>query len=149
VERLTKKELRALLEFIKECYPICDVETFGQRVISRLSKRVPKEIIPYNVVNLRRERNAYLPHFHDDYTPSKNKIFDQRLGKNPVIIQHRKIGDTRGLKIAGLMMRNQFHALSRESKDFGDHDKLLLKLLSPHVMQAYRKLCFSSSSLAH
>jgi DNA-binding CsgD family transcriptional regulator len=138
VERLTKKELRALLEFIKECYPICDVETFGQRVISRLSKIVPKEIIPYNVVNPRRRRNVYLPHFYDGYTPSKNKIFDQRLGKNPVIIQHRKIGDTRALKIADLMMRNQFHALSRETKDFGDHDKLLLKLLSPHVMQAYR-----------
>ena len=81
MERLTKKELRALLECIKDCYPICDLETFGQRVISRLSKIVPKEIIPYNVVNPRRERNAYLPHFHDGYTPSKNKIFDQRLGK--------------------------------------------------------------------
>jgi DNA-binding CsgD family transcriptional regulator len=138
MERLTKKELRALLECIKDCYPICDLETFGQRVISRLSKIVPKEIIPYNVVNPRRQRNAYPPHFHDGYTPSKNKIFDQRLGKNPVIIQHPKIGDTKALKIAGLMMRNQFHALSRESKDFGDHDKLLLKLLSPHVMQAYR-----------
>jgi hypothetical protein len=29
VERLTKKELRALLEFIKECYPICELETFA------------------------------------------------------------------------------------------------------------------------
>jgi len=35
------KELRALLEFIKECYPICDLETFTQRVVSRLSKIVP------------------------------------------------------------------------------------------------------------
>jgi hypothetical protein len=33
-----KKEFRALLEFIKECYPICDLETFAQRVVSRLSK---------------------------------------------------------------------------------------------------------------
>jgi hypothetical protein len=41
VERLTKKELRALLECIKECYPICDLETFGQRVVSRLSKFSP------------------------------------------------------------------------------------------------------------
>ena len=54
MERLTKKELRALLECIKDCYPICDLETFGQRVISRLSKLVPKEIILYNVVNPRR-----------------------------------------------------------------------------------------------
>jgi hypothetical protein len=37
MKRLTKKELRALLEFIKECYPISDLETFRQRVVSRLS----------------------------------------------------------------------------------------------------------------
>jgi hypothetical protein len=34
MERLTKKELRALLEFIKKCYPICELETFAQRVVS-------------------------------------------------------------------------------------------------------------------
>ena len=53
MERLTKKELRALLECIKECYPICDIETFAQRVVSRLSKIVPTEIISYNGRNLR------------------------------------------------------------------------------------------------
>ena len=43
MERLTKKELRTLLEFIKECYPICDLETFAQRVVSRLAKIVPQK----------------------------------------------------------------------------------------------------------
>ena len=57
MERLTKKELRALLEFIKECYPICDLETFAQRVVSRLSKIVPTEFISYNGVNPRDWRN--------------------------------------------------------------------------------------------
>ena len=49
MERLTKKDLRALLEFIKECYPICDLETFAHRVVSRLSKIVPTEFISYDV----------------------------------------------------------------------------------------------------
>jgi hypothetical protein len=57
VERLTKKELRALLEFIKECYPICDLETFAQGVVSRLSKIVHTEFISYNGVNPSRRRN--------------------------------------------------------------------------------------------
>jgi len=47
MERLTKKEVRALLEFIKECYSICDLETFAQRVVSRLAKIVPSEFIPH------------------------------------------------------------------------------------------------------
>jgi DNA-binding CsgD family transcriptional regulator len=138
VERLTKKELRALLEFIKECYPICDLETFGQRVVSRLSKIVPKEIISYNVVNPRRERNAYLSHPYAAYTPSENKIFEQRTQEHPVIIHHRKTRDTRALRITDFLMRSQFHALNRGSKHFTTRDRFLLNLLSPHVMQAYR-----------
>jgi hypothetical protein len=49
MERLTKKELRARLGFIKERYPslILDLETFAQRVISRLTKIVPEEIISH------------------------------------------------------------------------------------------------------
>ena len=51
MERLTKKELRALLDFIKECYPICDLDTFRQRIVSRLAKTDPTEIILGNVDN--------------------------------------------------------------------------------------------------
>ena len=79
MERLTKKELRALLECIKECYPICDLETFAQRVVSRLSKIVPTEIISYNGVNPRRRRNACATYPNIAYTPSQKKIFEQRV----------------------------------------------------------------------
>jgi DNA-binding CsgD family transcriptional regulator len=58
MERLTKPELRALLESIKECYPVCDRQTFKQRVLSRLAKIVPTEIISHNAVNPRRELKA-------------------------------------------------------------------------------------------
>jgi hypothetical protein len=47
MERLTKKELRALLEFIKEC----NLETFAQRVVSKLSKIVLIETTLHNGVN--------------------------------------------------------------------------------------------------
>jgi hypothetical protein len=66
MERLTKKELRTLLECIKECYPNCDLETFTQRqrVVSRLSKIVHKELIPHTVSNPRTERNACATYPH-------------------------------------------------------------------------------------
>ena len=49
MERLTKKELRALLEFIKVFYPNGDFKTFSQRVFSRLSKIVHTEICDLTV----------------------------------------------------------------------------------------------------
>ena len=71
MERLTKNELRALLESIKECYPICDRQTFKQRVISRLSKIVPTEIISHNGIHPHRRRNAHATHPHHTYHSSK------------------------------------------------------------------------------
>ena len=85
MERLTKKELRALLEFI-ECYPICDIGTFTQRVVSRLSKIVLTEKISCNGINPRRRRNASATYSHAAYTPSQKKTFDQRVHEPLVFI---------------------------------------------------------------
>jgi DNA-binding CsgD family transcriptional regulator len=77
MERLTKTELRALLESIKECYPICDRQTFKQRVLSRLSKIVPAEIISHKGIHTRRRRNAHATHPHHAYRSSRT-VFRQR-----------------------------------------------------------------------
>jgi hypothetical protein len=152
VERLTKKELRALFECIKECYPICDLETVTQRVVSRLSKLVPTEIISYRGVNPRRGRNAHAAYFPHAYPHYENKIFQQRVHDYPVIIYPRKtrhIGQGRRIGL-----HNAFHrgtdvkyqiaprlinhgAINHTSKDFGLRKKLLIKLLSPYLRQAY------------
>jgi len=71
MERLTKLELRALLESIKERYRNCDLETFTQRLVSRLSKIVPTDIIPNDRVNPRRRRNAHATHPHRAFPASR------------------------------------------------------------------------------
>jgi DNA-binding CsgD family transcriptional regulator len=151
VERLTKKELRAFLECIKECYPICDLETFAQRVVSRLSKIVPIEISD-NAVKPRMERNAGATYRHHAYTRPENKMFGQRV--RSIFIHHGKTHDTRRGQFHRLR-HNKFHprlgvkyhiaqrliehaAFNRRNKDPADHDQLFLNLLSPHLNQAYR-----------
>ena len=155
MERLTKKELRALLEFIKECYPICDLETFAHRVVSRLAKIVPTEIISHNGVNPRRRRNAcatYPPHAK---IPSENKILEQGVGEHPVVIHHGKTRETTQGLFPRPGLHNKFYprwngkhrtaarlikqvAVNCKTKNLAFHEKYLLKLLSPHVNQAYR-----------
>jgi len=154
VERLTKKELRALLEFIKECYPICDLETFSQRVVSRLSKIVPAEFIPYNGVNPRR-RNVCAPYPHAAYTPSQKEIFEPRVSEHPVVIHHGKTRETTQGLFQHLKLHNKFYprlgvkcriaprltrevAVNCKTKNLAGHDKLLFKLVNPHINQAYR-----------
>ena len=54
----------ALLEFIKECYPICDLETFAQRVLSSLSKNSSHKKVSNN-----KRRNACETYPRANYTP--------------------------------------------------------------------------------
>ena len=78
MERLTKAELRALLESIKECYSICDRQSFKQRVLSRLSKIVSTASISHNGIHPRRHpRNVCETHSSRVYHTSK-RIVRQR-----------------------------------------------------------------------
>ncbi len=155
MERLTKKELRALLEFIKECYPICDIETFAQRVVSRLSKIVPPEFISYNVVNPRRRRDACATYPHAAYTTSQKKILEPRVGEQPIVIHHGKTRETTQGLFPRLGLHNKFYprlgakyriaprlikqvAVNCKTKNLAVHERFLLKLLRPHLNQAYR-----------
>ena len=154
MERLKKKELRALFEFIKECYPICDLETFSQRVVSRLSKIVPAEFITYNGVNPRKRRNICAPYPHVACTTSQKKIFQPRVGEQPIVILHGKTRETTQGLFRRLGLHNKFYprlakyrtvprlikqgAVNCKTKNLAVHEKFLLKLLSPHLNQAYR-----------
>ncbi len=92
---------------------------------------------------------------HVAYTPSQKKIFEPRVGEHPVVIQNGKICET----TEGLFQRpglyNKFYprlsakyriaprlikqvAVNGKTKNLAVHEKFLLKLLSPHLNQAYR-----------
>jgi hypothetical protein len=130
VERLTKKELPALLECIKECYPICDLETFAQRVVSRLSRIVPTAIISDNGVYPRRRRNVLATYPRAACTSSQKKIFEPCLREHPFILHRGK------RRIAPRLIKHV--AVNCKTKNLAGHDQLLFKLLSPHLNQAYR-----------
>ena len=154
MERLTKKELRALLEFIKECYPICDRQTFAQRVGSRLSKIVPTEIISHYAVKPRMERNACATYPHDAYSRPAKKIFEHRVHEHRIFThdgktrdnpqgQFDRLGLHKFYTRSGMKYRttprliNQV-ALNHKGKDFAGRNQLLVTLLSPHIIQVYR-----------
>ena len=149
MERLTKTELRALLESIKERYPNSDLATFSQRVFSRLAKKVPSEIISHNGIHPRRQRNARAtqPHHAD---PSSRRIFRQRAeiwsldssakdAKGYTGPIPREGLSPPGHNIVCSSTAQRQVALNRRNKDFADHDQLLLRL-RPHASQAYRDL---------
>ena len=148
MERLTKKELRALLESIKECYPNCDLKTFSQRVVSRLAKVVPTEIISHDGILPHRRRNAHATYPHHAYHSSKTRIrrrarlssFDSSAkdaGRYTRPLP-REVLSPLGHNNACSSTAQRQVALNRGNKDFAHRDQPLLSLLSPQVIQAYR-----------
>ena len=85
---------------------------------------------------------------------TENKIFEQRVHDHPVIIYPGKTRDIRqgqfrrrvtqqvpsanGCEIPNSSTAHKPLRLNHTSKDFGPRKKLLIKLLSPHLNQAYR-----------
>src|SRR5262245_10976646 len=155
MERLTKKELRALLEFIKECYLICDLETFAQRVASRLSKILPIEIISHNGINPRAPQNVYPTAYpYAAHARSPKQIFEPCKHEHPAVDHRARIRENPQKQFHRLELHNNFYrhcgdknrlvpglakdvAVNCKIKNLRVH-KLLLNLLSTHLHQAYR-----------
>jgi hypothetical protein len=77
MERLTKQELRALFEFIKECYSIYDIENFCSALFRRCQKLSPRRSSGTRdqiTVNLRLMLNGRLAKSepNSDFTASRN-----------------------------------------------------------------------------
>src|SRR5918992_2482964 len=160
MERLKKKELRTLLECIKECYPICDLETFTQRLVSRLAKIVPTEIFSHNGMNPHKRRDTCATYPARACSPSVNKILQQRVNGHRVLTCDEKPSDTRRLNLTDFPTARQFRptgitqqllsalgakypiasriikpAASSKGKDFTVRDQLLFKLLSEQALE--------------
>jgi hypothetical protein len=154
VERLTQRELRALLDFIKDCYPICDLATFSQRVISRLAKIASTEFIVNNVVKPGRKQDASPTYSPRTASPFKNKNFAQRIQNHPIFIRHETKRVTAQGQFNRLALHGEFYKqsdiklrivqrlikqapLNCRSKVFGDRNQLLLNLVNPYLKVAY------------
>lgn len=135
MERLTSRELRALLEFIRESYVTCDLDSFAQRVISRLPKLVPSEITTYNEVNPRRRRIGWVEHPPAALdSPNTRGIFEHYIRDHPLINRYAKTPDSRALKISDFLNKKEFHRLALYNefyRRFGVEDQMAFVLPSP------------------
>jgi hypothetical protein len=137
MERLAKKELRALLEFIEDLYPHCDVESFGHRVISRPSKIVPKEIVSNAVANPRKARTSCQRPPRATRTSFENRTFEQDACDHPSILHYGKTHGTPQYQFHRMALHDDrqtaLHvkyrtalALNSKNRDFANRKHILL-----------------------
>lgn len=110
MERLSRQELLALLEFFQATYAIRDTEAFMTHVLSALSTLIPAEITSYSELNLeQRQCSLWLVEPADAATPEDQHIFEAHAGEQPLITSYLKTRDGSARKNSDFLTPSQFH----------------------------------------
>lgn len=172
MERLTQRDMRAVLEFLEGAYGRHDLDGLVDHILRQLPKLVRSEVTAYNEINPRHRRIVWReePSLTTVF-PDARAIFQQHMGEHPLIAHYQRSRDGSARKISDFLTQRQFRQLglyqeffrrfdggkyqmvitlpappplvvgisvNRDHVDFTERDRLVLDLLRPHLIQAYR-----------
>lgn len=122
MERLSQKDIRALLEFLRDSYALRDLDAFATHVVSALSRVVPADITTYNEVNPRQLRTNWRWNPAIEVPLDLQRAFERHMPEHPVIVHHARAHDGRTLKISDFLDRRRFHRLGLYAEFFRHFD---------------------------
>lgn len=135
MERLTQRDLRALLQCLRGLYAQLDMEGFTTQIFSTLPKIIPSEITSYNEFNPRRGRAHTVVEPADALSfPDAMQIFEHHMHEHPLINHCQRTRDGRAIKISDLLPPSQYHRLGLYQEFFrrlGVEDQMVICLPSP------------------
>ncbi len=110
MERASRQELLALLEFFQATYAIRDTEAFMTHVLSVLSTLIPAEITSYSELDLdQRQCTLWLVEPSDAATPDDQRVFEAHASEQPLIGSYLKTRDGGAQKNSDFLTPSQFH----------------------------------------
>jgi DNA-binding CsgD family transcriptional regulator len=111
MDRLTSKQLRQLLDFLRAGYACHDQETFVTHLLGGVPTLIPAETTSYTEIDLRTGRvgdstrlTPVAPRF-----PGDQQIYEAYLPEHPVFTYVQQTGDGRAVKISDFLTQRQFH----------------------------------------
>jgi DNA-binding CsgD family transcriptional regulator len=151
MERPGNKELRALLEFIKECYCIGHVENLPQLVISRLAKIVQSNIRRYNELGPPPIRKYRANGVHRGCSGSEAEPLARDIHKNPSCSHHTNNPEVAQKHSLKPRLDGKFHRTlhlryqssknskpNRRTNHFEKRNELLVERLTRYLLQSHR-----------
>lgn len=113
MDRLTSKQLRDLLDFLRAGYTCHDQEAFVTHLLSGISTLIPSEVTSYTEIDLRtgpvEASTRVMP--IDARFPEDREIFAAHMAEHPIVTYWQQTGDGRALKISDFLTQRQFHRL--------------------------------------
>ena len=117
--RLRQRDLRSLLEFLRQTYAAQSLDSFRKNLLTAIQDLVPSEITAYNEVNLRTQHNEVVYDRPEAMTlPEGERIFDRYIPQHPLINYSKDKRGHGAVKISDFLTASQFHALGLYSEFF-------------------------------
>lgn len=134
MERISQRDLRALLDLLQQLAGACDLETMSLRVLSLLHSLIPCEIITFNEVNPRRRRNSVKVDPVDALPADVRQYFEPYIPEHPLIGHYERTGDGLAYTLSDFLSQRQFHQLGLYQEFFrraGVEHQLAVTLPAP------------------
>jgi hypothetical protein len=138
MERLTVRDLRALLKFLRRVYALHDLEGFRTGVAAALFELIPAGFTGYSEILPSQASSggdwSWPPGI---YTPDTLLGWEQHMLEHPILAHYLRTGDGRARRISDFLTRRQYRDLGLYSdlyREMGVDDELTLGL--PRIVWA-------------
>lgn len=117
MQRLTRRDMVLLLEFLEESCALTDLDDFAAQLVRKLPGLVSSDLTGYNEVNPRKRRTAFFlePRIH---LRDSVEIFNRYANEHPLIRYHERTRDARPAKISDFLTQRQLHQLGLYNEFF-------------------------------
>ena len=117
MDRLRRRDLITLLEFLEESYALTNLDDFAAHLVRKLPGLVGSDLTGYNEVNLRKHRTAFFlePRIH---LRDSVEIFNRHAHEHPLIRYHAGTMDGGPTTISDFLTQRQLHPLGLYNEFF-------------------------------
>jgi DNA-binding CsgD family transcriptional regulator len=110
--RLRRRDIEAMLGFVREISSAHDIETFRSRLTARIVRVVPADVTTYFEIDYRRRRLAtVVAHPHGAPAPAVAAAVVRSMHQLPLFSSYTR-GNGSAVKVSDFLTRRQFHRLA-------------------------------------
>jgi len=131
MDRLTSKQLKQLLDFLRAGYACHDQEAFSTHLLGGVPTLIHSDATTYFEIDPRTGRVLDASRVDPSHRelPETRQIFAQHSSEYPILTHYQQTGDNRAVKISDFLTQRQLHRL-------GLYQELFRRLGVEHQMVA-------------
>ena len=112
MERLTNRDLRALLEFLRQTYVILDFNSFVAHILKTLPSLVPSEVTSYNEMDVTNSVSEDWVEPAEVGAPAQLEAWERVMHEDPIVLHYVRTRNGRAVKNSDFLTQSQFHRMA-------------------------------------